>query len=117
MKGDAHPSQLLLDEAGEYGVTRLKKDRENPPVFTRTLIEQEFTALINCQKAATLTLTDDVIQELTDTVFFEEELKPQQIGKCLYGTLGSDGQIESRCPRGTIFSKRKEFMKKLTISA
>ena len=113
LKGDAHPSQLLLDEAGEYGVTRLKKDRENPPVFTRTLIEQEFTALINCQKAATLTLTDDVIQELTDTVFFEEELKPQQIGKCLYGTLGSDGQIESRCPRGSNLFQTKRIYEEI----
>ena len=110
LDGPAHPSQLLMNKAGETGTTRLKKDREGVPVFTRAMVWEELCALLKAQRSRHEgALTDEVCKKLEETVFWEAEPKVPAIGKCRYGVLDADGEIETRLPRGSDLFQRKRI--------
>ncbi len=109
LDGDAHPSQLLMREAGDTGQTRLKKDREGMPVFTRAMAQAELDALLTAQKPHHAALTDEVCEKLRDMVFEEAEPKTPPVGKCRYGVRDADGEIEPRLPRGSDLFQRKRI--------
>lgn len=108
--GPAHPSQLLMNRAGETGTTRLKKDREGMPVFTRAMARAELCALLKAQQCHhEEALKDDVCKELVETIFREAEPKAPTIGKCRYGVGDADGEIETRLPCGSDLFQRKRI--------
>ena len=109
MTGDAHPAQILMERAGDTGVTRLKKDRDDVPVFTRAMVKLELEALLNAQKEYHASLTDSVRKALPESVFKEEDQKPPIIGKCRYRVRDAGGEIESRLPRGSDLFQRKRI--------
>ena len=110
LDGPAHPSQLLMSGAGETGTTRLKKDREGMPVFTRAMARAELCALLKAQRPHHEgALTDEVCKKLEETVFWKAEPKAPAIGKCRYGVLDEDGEIETRLPRGSDLFQRKRI--------
>lgn len=109
LDGDAHPSQLLMREAGNTGQTRLKKDREGMPVFTRTMAQAELDALLKAQKLHHAALTDEVCEKLKEMVFEEAEPKAPPVGKCRYGVRDADGETETRLPRGSELFQRKRI--------
>ena len=109
LEGDAHPSQLLMREAGDTGQTRLKKDREGMPVFTRPMMQAELDALLEAQRPHHEALTDEVCGQLREMIFAEAEPKAPSIGKCRYGVRGADGEIETRLPRGSDLFQRKRI--------
>ena len=109
LEGGAHPSQLLMKEAGETGTTRLKKDRDGMPVFTRGVVRAELDALLKAQQPHHDALTDPVRKELVETVFEEAKPKAQIIGKCRYGVRDAAGEIETRLPRGSDLFQRKRI--------
>ncbi len=106
---DAHPSQLLMREAGDTGQTRLKKDREGMPVFTRAMAQAELDALLKAQQPHHKALTDEVCEKLREMVFVEAEPKAPLVGKCRYGVRDADGEIETRLPRGCDLFQRKRI--------
>ena len=108
--GPAHPSQLLMRRADVTGVTRLKKDREEMPIFTRAMARAELCALLKAQQHHhEEALTDEVCKELEEMVFWEAEQKAPFIGKCRYGVRTADGEIETRLPRGSDLFQRKRI--------
>ena len=109
LDGDAHPSQLLMREAGDTGQTRLKKDREGMPVFTRAMAQAELDALLEVQRPHHEALTDEACEKLKEMVFEEAEPKAPPVGKCRYGERGADGEIEARLPRGSDLFQRKRI--------
>ncbi len=109
LKRGAHPAQLLMEQAGETGTTRLKKDRPDTPVFTRTQVQSELEALLSAQKTHHTLLTDDTRATLIESVFHEHDPKPPSIGKCRYGVTGADGTVETRLPRGTDLFQQKRI--------
>lgn len=109
LEGRAHPSQLLMHEAGKTGRTRLKKNREGMPVFTRPMMQAELDALLEAQQPYHEVLTDAVCEKLMKMVFEEAEPKKPSIGKCRYGERDVDGEIESRLPRGSDLFQRKRI--------
>ncbi len=112
--GHAHPSQLLMNRAGTTGTTRLKKDREGMPVFTRAMVREELDALLKAQRRHhTEVLTDAVCEKLKETIFEEAEPKAPVIGKCCYGVRGADDEIETRLPRGSDLFQRKRIFEEV----
>ena len=109
LDGEAHPSQLLMREAGDTGQTRLKKDREGMPVFTRGMMQAELNALLKAQKPHHAALTDKVCEKLREMVFEEAEPKAPPVGKCRYGVRDADGEIETRLTRGSDLFQRKRI--------
>ena len=109
LDGDAHPSQLLMREAGDTGQTRLKKDREGMPVFTRAMVQAELDALLEVQRPYRQALTGAVCEKLKEMVFEEAEPKAPSVGKCRYGVRAADGEIETRLPRGSDLFQRKRI--------
>ena len=109
LDGPAHPSQLLMHKAGKTGTTRLKKDREGMPVFTRPMMQAELDALLEAQQPYHQALTDATCEKLREMVFEEAEPKKPSIGKCRYGERDADGEIESRLPRGSDLFQRKRI--------
>lgn len=109
LAGDAHPSQLLMENAKKLGVTRLKKDREGLSVFTRGMVERELDALLKAQKPYHTVLTDGLCDRLKYEVFREAEPKPPAIGACCYRIRNSDGEIERRLARGSDLFQRKRI--------
>ena len=109
LDGSAHPSQLLMREAGDTGLTRLKKHREGMPVFTRAMAQAELDALLTAQKLHHAALTDEVCEKLRNMVFEEAEAKAPSVGKCRYGVPDADGGIETRLPRGSDLFQRKRI--------
>lgn len=107
--GAAHPSQLLMNKAGDLGGTRLKKDREDMPVFTRAMMEAELEALLEAQRPYHAAMTEEMCKELKEIVFREADPKPPQIGKCRYGVKDKEGEIETRLPRGSDLFQRKRI--------
>ena len=107
--GSAHPSQLLMRKAGKTGTTRLKKDREEMPVFTRPMMQAELDALLEAQRPYHEALTDEVCEKLKGMVFWEAEPKAPPVGKCRYGVRAADGEIETRLPRGSDLFQRKRI--------
>ncbi len=105
----AHPSQLLMSRAGETGTTRLKKDREGMPVFTRGMVRAELNALLKTQQPHHGVLIDTVREKLMEAVFKEEKPKAPIIGKCRYGVRDAGGEIEIRLPRGSDLFQRKRI--------
>ena len=105
----AHPSQLLMSKAGKTGATRLKKDRDGMPVFTRAMVEAELDALLKAQRPHHEVLTNAVCEKLKEMVFKKEEPKVPAIGKCRYGVRGADGEIETRLARGSDLFQRKRI--------
>lgn len=102
LSGAAHPAQLLMRQAVKTGTTRLKKDREDGPVFTRGMMLRELETLLKVQEAHYRSiLSNEVRQELSDLVFWEETPKQPAIGKCRYVVCGPDGEIEDRLSRGS----------------
>ena len=114
LAGRAHPSQLLMDRLGETGTTRLKKDREGMPVFTRAMVQTELDALLKVQQGYhEAVLTDAVCERLKKVVFEEAEPKTPAIGKCRYGVLDADGELEVRLPRGSDLFQRKRIVEEV----
>ncbi|MCY4260999.1 MAG: type II CRISPR RNA-guided endonuclease Cas9 [Rhodobacteraceae bacterium] len=113
LDGAAHPSQLLMDKAGKTGTTRLKKNREGMPVFTRSMVEAELDALLKTQHSHHEALTDNVCKNLVAKVFEEAEPKKQSIGKCRYGVHDAYGDIETRLPRGSDLFQRKRIFEEV----
>ena len=109
LDGDAHPSQLLLREAGDTGQTRFKKDREGMPVFTRAMAQAELDALLKVQRPYHQALTDEICEKLKEMVFEEAEPKAPPVGKCRYGVRAADGETEIRLPRGSDLFQRKRI--------
>ena len=109
LSGAAHPSQLLMDKAGKTESTRLKKNREGIPVFTRGMVEAELDALLKTQQNHHEALTDEVCENLVAKVFWEAEPEKQSIGKCRYGVRHATGDIEIRLPRGSDLFQRKRI--------
>ena len=109
LDGPAHPSQLLMRKARKTGTTRLKKDREEMPVFTRPMMQAELDALLEAQQPYHEALTDAVCEKLRKMVFEEAEPKVPSIGKCRYGERDADGEIETRLPRGSDLFQRKRI--------
>ena len=107
--GDAYPSQLLMREAGDTGQTRLKKDREGMPVFTRAMAQGELDALLKAQQPYHQALTGEICEKLKEMVFVEAEPKAPPVGKCRYGVRDADGEIETRLPRGSDLFQRKRI--------
>jgi len=104
LDGPAHPSQLSMHEAGETGTTRLKKDREGMPVFTRAMVQAELDALLEVQKQYhEAALPDSVCESLKETVFGQAEPKAPPIGKCRYDPS------ETRLPRGSDLFQQKRI--------
>ena len=113
--GPAHPAQLLIarTKAGEMRGTRLKKDIEGMPVFTRPIMEGELAALLKAQGAHHPELTDDVQNWLFDKAFAEAEPASQEIGSCRYGVGDASGNIERRLPRGSDLFQRKRIFEEV----
>ena len=113
--GPAHPAQLLIarTKAGEMRGTRLKKDIEGMPVFTRPIMEGELAALLKAQGAHHPELTDEVQNWLFDKAFAEAEPASQEIGSCRYGVGDSSGNIERRLPRGSDLFQRKRIFEEV----
>ncbi len=109
LDGPAHPSQLLMRKAGKRRTTRLKKDREGMPVFTRPMMQAELDALLETQQPYHEALTDMACEQLREMVFEEAEPKAPSIGKCRYGVRGADGEIETRLSRGSDLFQRKRI--------
>lgn len=109
LDGPAHPSQLLMSRAGETGTTRLKKDREGMPVFTRGMVRAELNALLKTQQPHHDVLIDTVREKLIKAVFKEEKPKAPIIGKCRYGVRDADDEIEIRLQRGSDLFQRKRI--------
>ncbi len=109
LDGPAHPSQLLMRKAGNTGTTRLNKDRQGMPVFTRAMMQSELNALLEAQRPYHQALTDAVCEKLEQMVFYEAAPKKPSIGKCRYGERGADGEIETRLPRGSDLFQRKRI--------
>ena len=109
LDGPAYPSQLLMHKAGKTRTTRLKKDREGMPVFTRPMMQAELDALLETQKPYHEALTDMVCEQLREMVFEEAEPKAPSIGRCRYGVRGADGEIETRLSRGSDLFQRKRI--------
>ena len=113
LAGRAHPSQLLMHKAGRTGATRLKKDREGMPVFTRGMVQAELDALLEAQQSYHEALTDEVCKKLKEMVFEEAEPKRPSIGKCRYGVRDAVGEIETRLPRGSDLFQRKRIFEEV----
>ena len=107
--GPAYPSQLLMCKAGNTGTTRLRKDREGIPVFTRDMMKRELDALLKAQQCHYEALTDAVCKKFKEMVFEQAEPKTPSIGKCRYGVCGADGEVETRLPRGSDLFQRKRI--------
>lgn len=48
----------------------------------RILIEEEYNIIMNEQKKYHKELTDDIINEIFNIIFYQRPLKPQKVGKC-----------------------------------
>ncbi len=107
LDSDAHPSQLLMRDAGDTGRTRLSKDREGMPVFTRAMVRKELKALLKAQQPYHQALTNEDCEKLSNMVFWEAEPKAPPVGKCRYGVRDADGEVETRLPRGSDLFQRK----------
>ena len=54
-------------------------------------------------------LTPDFRAKLIEEVFWEEEQKPQEVGKCRYGVKDSNGEVEPRLARGSDLFQEKRI--------
>ena len=117
MPGAAHPAQLLenmqkaLDaQQPGRGFTRLKKGRTGVPVFTRGLLELELQALLDAQATHYPDqLSTEVREQLQRDVFWEEEAKVPSVGKCRYGIVDANGDVQPRIARGSDLFQRKRI--------
>ncbi len=110
----AHPSQLLMNKQTKTGITRLKKDRAEMPVFTRTMVQAELDALLTTQQRYHESeLTGTVCKKLKEMIFKEAERKKPSIGKCRYGERDANGDIETRLPRGSDLFQRKRIFEEV----
>lgn len=48
----------------------------------RSIIEEEYNIIMNEQKKYHKALTDDIINEIFNIIFYQRPLKPQKVGKC-----------------------------------
>lgn len=48
----------------------------------RSIIEEEYNIIMNEQKKYHKELTDDIINEIFNIIFYQRPLKPQKVGKC-----------------------------------
>lgn len=48
----------------------------------RSIIEEEYNIIMNEQKKYHKELTDDIINEIFNIIFYQRQLKPQKVGKC-----------------------------------
>lgn len=60
---------------------------------TRAMVENEFDLIWNTQAGYNPKLTDELKAELKNIIFYQRELKPQEVGKCTFE------EREKRCPR------------------
>ena len=98
-----------MREAGETGQTRLKKDREGMPVFTRAMAQAELDALLKAQQPYHQALTGEICEKLKEMVFVEAEPTAPPVGKCRYSVRDAGGEIETRLPRGSDLFQRKRI--------
>lgn len=48
----------------------------------RSIIEEEYNIIMNEQKKYHKELTDDILNEIFNIIFYQRQLKPQKVGKC-----------------------------------
>lgn len=48
----------------------------------RSIIEEEYNIIMNEQKKYHKELTDDILNEIFNIIFYQRKLKPQKVGKC-----------------------------------
>lgn len=74
-----------LLESGQPVRARLGKidGKEGYEIYLdRSIIEEEYNIIMNEQKKYHKELTDDIINEIFNIIFYQRPLKPQKVGKC-----------------------------------
>ncbi len=106
----ATPGQLLYERMKNGVSTRLKKDVQDSPTFTRLQVIDETERLLVFQAQIHPSLADDQIRrQLIDQIFWEAESPPPVIGQCTYRKTGEDGKIEKRVRKASDLFQTKRI--------
>ena len=111
----ATPGQLLYHHRLAGSPTRLRKDRPDAPLFTRTQVAHELSLLLKSQASHHSELTPEAILEIEAEFAWEQEPPDPLVGACRYGIKDPNDPklIERRLARATDLAETKRIYEAL----